>query len=142
MKKRTIICILLFVTGSIFAQTPQLYIGEKILRRKGMRRKLLIFSVIVLVGLLTSCTTGQYMTLRSSENVEILGTVQSTFNVTGAFRYRRVINTQAYINLLAEAEKKYPDILVDVRDISWAIGGGDAANNNYEYTATGKVIKK
>jgi hypothetical protein len=43
---------------------------------------------------------------------------------------------------LAEAEKKYPDILVDVRDISWAIGAGDAANNNYVYNATGKVIKK
>ena len=107
-----------------------------------MKRKIWIFSVMALVGLLVSCTTGQHMTLRSSEKVEILGTVQTTFNVTGAFRYRRVINTQAYINLLAEAEKKYPDTLIDVRDISWAIGGGEAANNNYEYTATGKVIKK
>ena len=107
-----------------------------------MKRKLWIFSVIALVGLLTSCTTGQYMTLKSNEKVEVLGTVQTTFNVTGAFRYRKVINTQAYINLLAEAEKKYPDSLVDVIDISWAIGGGEAANNNYEYNAIGKVIKK
>jgi hypothetical protein len=43
---------------------------------------------------------------------------------------------------LAEAGKKYPDILVDVRDISWVIGEGDSANNNYVYTATGKVVKK
>ena len=97
---------------------------------------------MALVVLLTSCTTGQYMTLRNNENVEILGTVQATFNVTGAFRYRKVINTHAYINLLAEAQKQYPDNLVDVRDISWAIGGGEAANNNYEYTAIGKVIKE
>jgi hypothetical protein len=71
-----------------------------------------------------------------------LGTVKTIFIVTGSFRYRSVINTQAYINLLVEAEKKYPDILVDVRDISWAIGEGDSANNNYVYNATGKVIKK
>jgi hypothetical protein len=43
---------------------------------------------------------------------------------------------------LAEAEKKYPDILVDIRDISWAIGGGDSAYNIYVYNVTGKVIKK
>ena len=108
-----------------------------------MKTKLVILLVVVLAtSLVVSCTTGQYMTLKGNENVEILGTVQTTFNVTGSFRYRSVINTQAYINLLAEAEKKYPDILVDVRDISWAIGGGDSANNNYVYTATGKVIKK
>jgi hypothetical protein len=112
-------------------------------RRRSMKTKLGILLVVVLTtGLVVSCTTGQYMTLKGNENVEILGTVQTTFNVTGSFRYRSVINTQAYINLLAEAEKKYPDILVDVRDISWAIGGGDAANNNYVYTATGKVTKK
>jgi hypothetical protein len=43
---------------------------------------------------------------------------------------------------LAEAQNKYPDINIDIRDIAWAIGQGDAANNNYEYTAIGKVIKK
>jgi hypothetical protein len=107
-----------------------------------MKTKIGIFLVIALTGFVISCTTGQYMALKDNENVEILGTVQTTFNVTGSFRYRSVINTQAYINLLAEAQKKYPDILVDIRDISWAIGGGDAANNNYLYNATGKIIKK
>jgi hypothetical protein len=92
--------------------------------------------------LLFSCATGNYMSLKDNEQVEILGTVQTTFTVTGSFRYRSVINTQAYINLLAEAQTKYPNVIVDVRDIVWAIGQGDAANNNYVYTATGKVIKK
>jgi hypothetical protein len=105
-----------------------------------MKTKPGVFLVIALSCLVISCATGQYLTLKSNESVEILGTVQTTFSVTGSFRYRSVINTQAYINLLAEAEKKYPDILVDVRDISWAIGGGDSANNNYVYTATGKCI--
>jgi hypothetical protein len=111
-------------------------------RRRSMKTKLGIFLVVALTGLVISCTTGEYMTLKGNENVEILGTVQTTFNVTGSFRYRSVINTQAYINLLAEAEKKYPDIFVDVRNISWAIGEGDTANNNYLYSATGIVIKK
>jgi len=78
--------------------------------------------------------------MKPSEQAEILGTVQSTFHVTGSFRYRNVINKQAYISLLAEAQRQNPDILVDIRDILWAIGGGDAANNTYEYSATGKVI--
>lgn len=107
-----------------------------------MKTKLRIFSVVVLIGMLISCTTGEYLTIKSNEKVEIIGTVHTTFTITGAFRYRKVINTQAYINLLAEAEKKFPDTFVDVRDISWAIGRGDAANNNYEYSASGKVIGK
>ena len=106
-----------------------------------MRRKLGVFLVMALAGLVTSCTTGSYMTLRNSEKAEYLGTVQTTFDVTGAFRYRKVINTQAYINLLAEAQKQFPDTLVDVCDISWAIGQGDSVNNNYAYSAIGKVIK-
>jgi hypothetical protein len=106
-----------------------------------MKTKLGIFLVIALTGLFVSCTTGEYMTLKSSENVDILGIVQTTFNVTGAFRYRRVINNQAYMHLLAEAQKEYPGN-IDIRDITWAIGQGDSANNNYEYTAAGRVIRR
>jgi hypothetical protein len=108
---------------------------------KGMKTKLGFFLVIVLTCLLISCaTTGEYMALRSSEQAEILGTVQSTFFINGGFRYKNTVNRQSYITLLAEAQKKYPDINVDIRDISWAIGTLDYANN-YEYTAIGKVIK-
>jgi len=104
-----------------------------------MKTKLLILAIL-LSGLM-SCTTGQYMTLKNNDNADILGSVQTTFNVTGSFRYRSVINTQAYMNLLAEAKKEY-DGNIDVSDITWAIGKSDAANNNFEYTASGKVIRK
>jgi hypothetical protein len=95
--------------------------------------------LFVLTGLFVSCVTGEYMKLNSKENAEVLGYVQSTFFVNGSFRYRNTINTQAYITLLAEAQNKYSDINIDIRDIAWAIGQGDAANN-YVYTAIGKVI--
>jgi len=106
-----------------------------------MRTKLGFLSVILLIGLLVSCATGEYMQMKSSERVEVLGTVQTTFYVTGVFRYRSTINRRAYISLMAEAQKQYPDTIVDIRDISWSIGQGDAANNNYEYSAIGRVIK-
>jgi hypothetical protein len=96
--------------------------------------------VMVLAGFFVSCTTGQYMQLKPADKAEISGIVQSTFVITGSFRYRSVINSQAYISLLVEAQNKYPDANVDVRDISWAIGKQDTANNNFEYTALGKVI--
>jgi len=105
-----------------------------------MKTKLGIFLAIVLTGLFISCTTGEYMTLKSNENAEILGIVQTTFIINGSFRYRRVINNQAYMHLLAEAQKEYSGV-IDIRDITWAIGKGDSANNNYEYTATGRVIR-
>ncbi|AEF85225.1 putative lipoprotein [Treponema primitia ZAS-2] len=107
-----------------------------------MKTKFGMFFLLVLVVISVSCATGQYMEMKSKENAEVLGLVQSTFLVSGSFRYRSTINTQAYITLLAEAQNKYPDINIDIRDISWAIGQGDAANNNYEYTAIGKVIKQ
>ena len=106
-----------------------------------MKTRLGVFSVLVLIGLLISCVTGEYMSLRPSEQGDILGTIQSTFNVNGAYRYRGTINRQAHISLLAEAQNKYPDTIVDIRDISWAMGQFDAANNNYEYSAIGKVIR-
>lgn len=99
------------------------------------------FLTVALVALLFSCTTGSYMTLKNSETVEILGTVHTTFAVTGAFRYRSVINNQAYINLLAEAQKEYSGN-IDIRDITWVIGEGSAPDNNYTYTAMGKVIRR
>jgi hypothetical protein len=80
------------------------------------------------------------MSLRSSENAQTLGSVQSTFAITGSYRYRSAINMQAYISLLAEAQEKYPDANIDIRDISWVIGKQDTTTNNFEYSATGKVI--
>ena len=106
-----------------------------------MRTKLGFLSVILLIGLLASCATGEYKPMKASEGAEVVGTIHTTFYVTGAFRYRSTINRQAYISLMAEAQKQYPDIIVDIQDISWAIGQGDAANNNYEYSAIGRVIK-
>ena len=97
--------------------------------------------LVVIVFFLASCTTGQYLALGKNENTEILGTVSAEFPVTGSFRYKKVINTQAYIHLMAAAEEKYSGN-IDVRDITWVIGQGDAANNNYLYTAIGKVIRK
>ncbi|MDR2658631.1 MAG: hypothetical protein LBC27_01405 [Spirochaetaceae bacterium] len=70
--------------------------------------------------------------------MEILGVVQTSFIITGSFRYRSAINT-AYIHLLAEAKKEYSGD-IDVQDISWAIGSS-LENNNYEYTAVGKVFR-
>ena len=104
-------------------------------------KKLLLGVLLVLIGCLFSCTTGQYMALSRNENAEILGTISTEFTITGSFRYKSVINTQAYIHLLAEAQKEYPGN-IDIRDISWAIGGSDTANNNYQYNAIGKVIRK
>jgi len=107
-----------------------------------MKAKFGILAGFIITGLLVSCVTGDYMAMKTSENVEVLGIVQTTFNVTGAFRYRSTINRHSYISLMAEAQRHYPGIIVDIRDITWAIGKGDASNNNYEYSAIGKVIKK
>jgi hypothetical protein len=106
-----------------------------------MKPKIKILLLTLFIGLLMSCATGQYMSLRSSENAQVLGVVQSTFAITGSYRYRSAINTQAYISLMAEAQKKYPDTNIDIRDISWAIGKQDTTTNNFEYSALGKVIK-
>ena len=105
-----------------------------------MKTKFMFLALVLLTTALISCTTGQYMALKNNENVEILGTIQATFNVTGSFRYRKVINNQAYMHLLAAAQKEHTGI-VDIRNITWAIGQSDTASNNYEYTAVGKVIK-
>jgi len=98
------------------------------------------FLLAASVGLLVSCATGQYMRLKQGENADVLTSVQSTFVINGAFRYRAAINRQAYITLLAEAQKKYPDARIDIRDISWVIGR-QLDPTNYEYLALGKVIK-
>ena len=106
-----------------------------------MKTKLMLLSVILLANFFTSCTTGEYFPLKDIANIDILGIIYATFNITGAFRYRSVINTQAYMHLLAEAQKVYSGA-IDVGDITWAIGKSDTANNNYEYTAVGKVYRK
>ena len=99
------------------------------------------FFLTALVASLLSCATGQYMGLKAGEKTEVLGITRTSFEISGAFRYRRAINNQAYMNLLSEAQKEYPG-LVDIRDITWAVGKSDTANNNYEYTAIGTVIRK
>jgi len=106
-----------------------------------MKRKPEFFLAVLLIVLLASCATGKYMEMKPAERTEILGTVQTVFYISGSYRYRSTVNTQAYISLLAEAQIKYPDYNVDIRDIIWAIGKGDPSGNNYEYTAIGKVIK-
>ena len=106
-----------------------------------MKTKFGIVSIILAIGLLASCVTGDYMAMKPSDHGVVLGIAESTFIVPGSFRYRRTINREAYISLMAEAQKQYPGVTVDIRDITWVIGQGDAANNNYEYSAMGKVIK-
>jgi len=106
----------------------------------GKKIRFLVLSSVLAFSLL-SCVTGNYMNLRNSEKADTLGMVKTTFDVTGAFRYRRVINNLAYMNLLDEAQKEYSGI-IDIRDISWAIGKSDTANNNFEYAAIGTVIRK
>ena len=106
----------------------------------GKKIRVFILSLTVVVSLL-SCATGQYMSMRGNEKADSLGIVKADFSITGAFRYRRAINNQAYMNLLAEAQKEYSGP-IDIRDITWAIGKSDAANNNFEYTAIGTVIRK
>ncbi|MDR2477769.1 MAG: hypothetical protein LBD48_00495 [Treponema sp.] len=96
---------------------------------------------LLLCVMLVSCVTGQYLSMKAAETAEVMGTVQSVFVVNGSFRYRSVINSQAYLSLLAEAHRKYPGVEVDIRDISWVIGRQFDTPNNYEYTAIGKVIK-
>jgi len=106
-----------------------------------MKTTIRISAILLLTGILFACATGEYMQMNPSEHAEVLGIVQTTFNVTGAFRYRSTINKHSYISLMAQAQQQYPGLNIDIRDISWAIGGGDAANNTYEYSAIGKVIK-
>ena len=105
---------------------------------RGNRIIVCIF-MAALIACFSSCTTGRYMTLKNKENVEVVGNVSASFVITGAFRFRSVINTQAYINLLGEAQKEYQGE-IDVRDINWVIGE-NLENNNYTYTAIGKVVR-
>ena len=106
-----------------------------------MKGKIRIAITGILAASMISCATGHYMELSKQDSAEVFGTVYSSFKITGAFRYRNTINRQAYITLLAEAQNKYPDMNIDIRDITWAVGQSDTANNNYEYTATGRIIK-
>jgi len=73
--------------------------------------------------------------------VEALGIVQTTFLIAGNFRYRSVINNQAYMHLLAEARKEYEGP-IDVLDITWTLEKGVAAGDNFKYAAIGTVVRK
>jgi hypothetical protein len=109
-----------------------------------IRKKLVVvFMVALIAGLAVSCaSTGQYMPLTKGETV--LGTVQSTFVVRSSFFSMRsvkdTVNTQAYIHLMESAERKYPNINFDIRDIVW-VTGKSVDNQNTEISASGKVVQ-
>jgi hypothetical protein len=109
-----------------------------VFKENSMRKSIFLFAILAVM--MMSCVTGQYKKLQPSGKADVIGSIQSTFIITGGFRYRSVINEQAYMSLLAEAQKKYPDINVDIRDVSWVIGR-QIDPNNYEYSALGKIIK-
>jgi len=102
----------------------------------------LVFLVMLIAGLSVSCaSSGQYMPL--SNNEAVIGTVQSDFVVRSSLFFlpsaKDAVNTQAYIHLLEEANKKFNGNF-DIRDIVW-VTGRSVDNENTEISATGKVVQ-
>ena len=109
---------------------------------KKVRKTALILAVLMIAAAAASCaSSGHYMAL--SNNEMVVGTVQSDFIVRSSFfslkSVKDAVNTQAYIHLLEEANKKY-DGNFDVRDIVW-VTGKSVDNENTQVSATGKVVK-
>ena len=108
------------------------------------KKLILVFSAIMIMGLVTSCaSTGEYMPLSNNETV--IGTVQTTFTARSSFfsmkRIRDAINTEAYIKLLEAAEQKYTGN-IDIRDIVWVTGRQvDKDPSSTEIFAASKVIQ-
>jgi len=104
----------------------------------------LIMPLLLLTVLAVSCTsTGEYKPLSNEETV--IGTVQTTFEVRSSFFFmasvKNKVNTQAYINLLEAAGKKYSGN-IDIRDIVWVTGKPVKRNEAFtEIFASGKVIR-
>jgi hypothetical protein len=101
-----------------------------------------VLMVSLIMGLAVSCaSTGQYMALSKDETV--IGHVESTFMVRSSLFFlqsaKDTVNTQAYIHLMEEAGKRYPDN-IDIRDIVW-VTGQSVDNQNTEVSATGKVVQ-
>jgi hypothetical protein len=91
---------------------------------------------VMLVGLCTSCLTGQYGPQEPISG-EVLGTVQTSFVMQRVTR--KAINMQAYIHLVETASRQYEGA-IDVVAITWVIGR-QMQDGNTEYTAAGKVVK-
>ncbi|AEF85781.1 putative lipoprotein [Treponema primitia ZAS-2] len=98
-----------------------------------------MFFAVLTAGLLVSCmSTGEYKPISQNVNVEVIGTVQTTFISTPGFS-KEPINIQAYIKLLEEAHKRYEGN-IDVGDIIWTTSRTIGNSPNYEFAASGKVI--
>ncbi|GHV50927.1 hypothetical protein AGMMS49579_05330 [Spirochaetia bacterium] len=69
----------------------------------------------------------------------VIGNVHVSFVAPDTWFTKDAINTQAYIKLLDEAEKKFPGD-VDIRDIIWTTGMVVKWPNK-EIFATGRVIR-
>ena len=98
--------------------------------------------MIAVLGASCASTNGNYMPLSSSEPV--IGNVQSTFVVQSSLFFLKsakdAVNKEAYIKLLEAAGNKYPDAILDIRDIEWVTGRTVDAMNT-EIVANGKVIR-
>jgi len=102
----------------------------------------LVLAVLMIAAAAASCaSSGSYMAL--SNNEVVVGTVQSDFVVRSSFfslkSVKDAVNTQAYIHLLEEMNKKYEGNY-DIRDIVW-VTGKSVDNENTQVSATGKVVK-
>ena len=109
---------------------------------KTVKRTICILTVLIITVFAASCvSTGEYMLLNDGETV--IGTVQSSFAYRTSFfsmkKIQKGVNTQAYIQLLTAAEKKYSGG-IDIRDIMW-VTGRSIDGQNTEISATGKVIR-
>lgn len=103
-----------------------------------MKRIFIIFFVMVVIMLMISCASiGQFMPSLSTDAV--IGNVHVSFVAPDTWFTKDAINTQAYIKLLDEAEKKFPGD-VDIRDIIWTTGMVVKWPNK-EIFATGRVIR-
>jgi len=109
---------------------------------KMTKKAALVLVVFATAFIAASCaSSGNYMAL--SNNEMVVGTVQSDFVVRSSFfslkSVKDAVNTQAYIHLLEEMNKKYEGNY-DIRDIVW-VTGKSVDNENTQVSATGKVVK-
>jgi hypothetical protein len=96
-----------------------------------------IVLILLAVGLLFSCVTqGQFKPASASDDAAVVGTVSASFTTSSISK--EAVNSQAYIALMAEAQKTYSGN-IDIRDITWVVGQSDGQNR--EYAAIGKVIR-
>ena len=109
---------------------------------KTVKKTVFVFAVLLITALAASCaTSGKYMALSNNETV--IGNTQAVFLVRSSFFSLRSVkdnvNTQAYIHLLEEANKKF-DGNIDIRDIEW-VTGRSVGHDSTEISATGKVVR-